>query len=215
MTVISSLTPDNAFIFRIVHRDNLEWILGNGVHCRNSATFDPKYINIGNTELIGKRSTKVVPISPGGSLSDYVPFYFTPRSPMLLNIKTGYNGVTKRSNSEIVILVSSLKTLRSKSRPFVFTNQHAYVPNARFFDDLSRLTEIDWGILQQSDFKRDNDDLGKVNRYQAEALIHQHIPVDHLIGIACNDASAEARINSQIAAAGLQVKVAQRPRWYF
>ena len=59
-------------------------------------------------ELIKKRAGHGVPIPPGGTLSDYVPFYFTPLSPMLYNIQTGRNGTQRPSKDEIVILVSSL-----------------------------------------------------------------------------------------------------------
>src|SRR3954466_10875814 len=103
---MANLTPDKALIFRIVHRDNLPWILDNGLHCRNSDTFNPNYVNIGNVELIDRRNGHTVPCPPGGTLSDYVPFYFTPFSPMLLNITTGWGGITKRRNEEIVVLVS-------------------------------------------------------------------------------------------------------------
>jgi len=56
----------------------------------NGTLYDPNYRNIGNPDLIDKRSRRVVPIPPGGTLSDYVPFYFTPFSMMMYNIKTGY-----------------------------------------------------------------------------------------------------------------------------
>ena len=99
-----SLNPEKALIWRIVHRDNFPWILDNGLHCASSPVRAEKWVNIGNEELIGKRSTHPVPIPPGGVLSDYVPFYFTPFSPMLRNITTGWGGVKRRSNDEIVIL---------------------------------------------------------------------------------------------------------------
>src|ERR1700685_3183047 len=41
---------------------------------------DSNFVNIGMTDLIDKRIPWVVPRKPGGALSDYVPFYFTPRS---------------------------------------------------------------------------------------------------------------------------------------
>jgi len=44
-----------------------------------------------NPDLIDKRSRRVVDVTPGGTLSDYVPFYFTPYSIMMLNVMTGYN----------------------------------------------------------------------------------------------------------------------------
>lgn len=86
------LNPEKALIFRIVHRDNIPWILDHGLHCRNSTTFDPNYVDIGNVDLIGKRGGHPVPKPPGGTLNDYIPFYFTPFSIMLFNIKTGWGG---------------------------------------------------------------------------------------------------------------------------
>ena len=66
-----------------------------------------------NPELIDKRSRRVVEVGPGGTLSDYVPFYFTPFSIMMYNIKTGFGGVPRVANEEIVILVSSLSRFRN------------------------------------------------------------------------------------------------------
>jgi hypothetical protein len=74
------LSPQKALIFRITHRDNIPWVLENGVHCRNSNRLDPNFVSIGNESLIHDRQQVVVPIAPGGTLSDYVPFYFTPYS---------------------------------------------------------------------------------------------------------------------------------------
>ncbi len=134
-----SLTPGKALIFRITHRDNVPWILDNGMHARNGATFDPNFRNIGNVDLIDKRSRRVVEVPPGGTLSDYVPFYFTPHSIMLLNIMTGYN-VKKVPGEDIVIFVSSLPHVSDQDIPFVFTDQHAYPPMAKYFteSDFSR-----------------------------------------------------------------------------
>src|SRR3546814_8172631 len=105
-----------------------------------------------------------VEIAPFGTLSDYVPFYFTPYSPMLYNIKTGYNGIAKRANEELVILVSSLHRLREMGRKFLFTNRHAYLRTAEYFDDLSRLDRIDWPLLRSRNFQRNPDDPDKLDR---------------------------------------------------
>ena len=95
------LTPEKALIFRIVHRDNVPWILDNGLHCKNSKVSDPNFVEIGNKDLIGKRGRHLVKQPPGGTLSDYIPFYFTPFSPMLFNIKTGWGGIRQRNNDEM------------------------------------------------------------------------------------------------------------------
>src|SRR5258708_18270420 len=119
-------------------------MLHNGLQCRNSPQRDQNYVEIGNPELIENRTRRAVSIPPGGVLSEYIPFYFTPHSPMLLNIKTGYQGIARRPMSEIVILVSSLPALATQKIPFVFTDRHAYLQTASFFSDLAQLDLIPW-----------------------------------------------------------------------
>jgi ssDNA thymidine ADP-ribosyltransferase, DarT len=124
--VPKDLTPEKALIFRIVHRDNMPTVWKDGCHCR-STTQGKKYVEIGNQELIARRKGRAIPCGPGGTLSDYVPFYFTPYSPMLYNIETGYNGIPKKPLQDIVILVSSLHLLKKQGVPFVFSDRHAYL----------------------------------------------------------------------------------------
>jgi hypothetical protein len=82
-TKMPTLGPESAYIFRITHVENVAWMLHHGMHCRSSGRFDPSFVSIGSAELIHKRNTRVVPVPPGGTLSDYVLFYFTPWSIML------------------------------------------------------------------------------------------------------------------------------------
>ena len=94
--------PDIIKIYRIVHIDNVEHLLKNGMYHRGHANADPNYINIGDSDLIAQRHDYPVGINPpGGALGEYVPFYFGPLSPMLLNIKTGYRALY-RDLSEIL-----------------------------------------------------------------------------------------------------------------
>src|SRR5215510_14967133 len=183
---MKDLKPELARIFRIVHISNVPWILDKGgLHCQNSADRDPNYVNIGNASLVDKRTRRHVPIPPYGPLSDYVPFYFTPFSIMMYNIKTGYGGITRRDNSDIVMFVSSVHRLKELEVPFLFTNQHAYAVDTEYYDDLQYLHKIDWPLLQSRDFKTDDNDPGKQLRYQAEALIHKYAPLEAILGIAC------------------------------
>lgn len=90
------------WLFRIVHIDNVEYLLKNGMFTRHHALADPDYINIGDRVLINQRDDYPVNLEGFGNLGDYVPFYFGPLSPMLLNIKTGYRGITMRPQEDIV-----------------------------------------------------------------------------------------------------------------
>jgi len=212
------LNPEKALIFRITHRDNVPWILSHGLHCRNSQNrnaFDPNYVEIGSPDLIQKRHHHPVQHAMGGTLGDYIPFYFTPFSPMLLNIKTGWNGIRQRPNDEIVILVSSLRQLDDLGVPFLFTDMHAYMSAARFFSNLDNLSEIDWDILQRRDFERDMNDLGKFDRYQAEALVRGSLGLDGLRGVICYNGDVESRIAAWVEEANSSLKIIVRPAWYF
>jgi ssDNA thymidine ADP-ribosyltransferase, DarT len=120
----NGLSPEKALIFRIVHRDSVPWILDNGLHRKNSRVLDPNFVEIGNKDLISKRGKHPIVRPPGGTLSDYIPFYFTPFSPMLYNMKTGCGGIRQRNNDEIVITVSSLRTLQAENISFLFTDRY-------------------------------------------------------------------------------------------
>jgi hypothetical protein len=210
-----SLNPEKALIWRIVHRSNLPWILDNGLHCGNGGVQAPDWLSIGSPELIGKRANHPVPLPPGGVLSDYVPFYFTPFSPMLRNIHTGWGGIQKRSNEEIVILVSSLRHIKAHGLPFLFTDSHAYYQWANFYADLADLDKIDWPLLQRRDFRRDPEDLAKFERYQAEALVYRHLPIHGLLGIVCYTDNLKEAIERQLRTRNLNLPVHVRTKWYF
>jgi len=210
-----NLNPDKALMFRITHIDNISWILDHGLHCRNSSCFDPRFHGIGSEELISKRHRRQVPIEPGGTLSDYVPFYFTPYSIMMYNIHTGYAGITQIPNEKIVVMVSSLRRIEELGLPFVFTNQHAYPLNAKFFNKLKDLSEVDWPLLRAKDFHHDPENPDKKERYQAEAMVYQHVPLKALLGICCYSKNAESILQNELAKRKLNIRTPIQPQWYF
>lgn len=211
-----SLTAEKALIFRITHIQNVPWILRNGLHCQSSGVIDANFVSIGNPELIEVRRRRVVANTPGGTLADYIPFYFTPYTPMLYNIKTGYGGIRQRRNEEIVVLVSSLHELKRHEVAYVFTDRHAKLQTAMFFDDDSKLPDaVDFDLLQQRDFKRDPERPDKVERYQAEALAHQHVPVAAILGLGCYTSTIKDQLETTCLDLGATVKVVHRTEWYF
>lgn len=67
--------PDIVKVFRIVHIDNVEYLLTNGMFTRSHAQADPDYINIGDNGLIEQRNTYPVGINPpNGVLGDLFHF---------------------------------------------------------------------------------------------------------------------------------------------
>ena len=60
----------------------------------------------------------------------------------------------------------------------LFTDAHAYLQTTCFHDDIADLKNIDWLILKHRDFKRDPEDPGKFERYQAAALVNRHVLIE-------------------------------------
>ena len=212
---MAGLNARDARIFRVTHRDNVPWLLEHGLHCNNSPARDPNFVSIGSAELIEKRTHRTVPLAPNGTLADYVPFYFTFYSIMMYNIHTGYQGVTKRPNDEIVILTCSVRRLAELDIRFVFYDGHAYMIESTCYNTITDLDKIDWKILRNRDFKNDPDDPGKKGRYQAEALVYQYLPASALLGIGCYNQEQANEIVKLVTARGLNLPVQVLPGWYF
>jgi hypothetical protein len=67
--------PNVIYLYRIIHRDNLEGLLNIGkLCCPNHPEHSPQYRSIDEEELIRLRSLRKLPIEPGGSFRDYVSF---------------------------------------------------------------------------------------------------------------------------------------------
>ena len=208
------ISRERALLFRITHVRNLPWLLHNGLHAASGGR-DPDFVPIGNPELIGKRKQRAVPIPPGGTLDDYVPFYFTPYSPMLLNILSGRGGMATRDREEIAFVISSIAKLQDTGVRCILTDSHAYSGEAQFAPSSAGLDRVDWDLLRSRDFERDPDDPGKLARYQAEALVHAHVPANALVGFAGATERVAQKIKSLAATVGVTFPVAKRPGWYF
>jgi hypothetical protein len=111
--------------------------------------------------------------------------------------------------------VSSLHHIAGLGFPFLFTDSHAYYQWANFYSDLSQLDKVDWPLLQRRDFKRDPEDPAKFERYQAEALVHRHLPVSGLRGVVCYTERLQKHIEQEIQARSLNLPVYARREWYF
>lgn len=115
---------------------------------------------------------------------------------------------------EIAILVSSVPKLVELGLPFVLTDRHAYLETAEFSPDARGLESVDWTILQARDFKRDPDDLGRIERYQAEALVHGHVPLEAILGLVCHGSTQKATLEAELTRRRLSLKLLADPDWY-
>lgn len=202
-------------LFRITHIDNLPFILKNGLHSPGSKIQDPDFRPIGFPALIDYRKERIVPISPGGTLSNYIPFYFWYRSPMLYVIHKGNNpGVISTSQEDIIYLVTSLEVLQAHGCRFVFTDRHAKLDYANFYQNPADVSKLNWELIKTKHWSRE-DGPERMEMKQAEFLVYQSMPRDAIIGIAVMNETVQDIVNQYMIDTGIYIPVKVKPNFYF
>jgi hypothetical protein len=207
------------WLYRIVHIDNLPTLLTRGaLHAPNAMPRDGlSYRTIHNTNVQARRSVRAIPCGPGGSIHDYVPFYFGPLSVMLLNLHTGRVAGYNEGQQPLVYLITSIPRVDAAGRPWVFSDGHGLAAVTNWYDDPAFLHEVDWplvGARYWADTPEDND---RQRRKQAEFLVWDHLPWSAVAGIAVLDAGMKARVESTLSAhpTAASTPVLVRTGWYY
>ena len=222
-------------IYRMTHIDNVPFILRNGLWSKLSAEReaagtaaspsattaaspsavavqgtpmqDPAFKAIGNADIIGRRTNRrVVVIPPGGVLGEYVPFYFSGHSPMLLNIATGY-GVPRIPQKDIVFLVCDACEIAAQGIPFCFTDGNATKSISRFFNNLQSIQELDWTTIHSTLWKNTDDDYDRVRKKMAEFLVKDHVPAALIHSIIVRDEAARQRVAAMLPDAAVTAEI--------
>jgi hypothetical protein len=111
------------YLYRMTHIENIPHILQYGITHKNSKNANAEFVPIGDSTLINTRDNFF--LENGKILGDYIPFYFSYRTPMLYVIQKGYNGVMPTTSENIVYCVSKVQKIIDLKLDFVFTNGHA------------------------------------------------------------------------------------------
>lgn len=175
-------------------------------------------VEIGYDHIKRRRADRVVPCGVGGTLADYVPFYFAPRSPMLYAITGGLVSKEAAYTEQIAYLVSSTQTLRAAGLTVIASNRHAELGYADMTDhdgDLDDNDFIDWPLMTATYWNNTPDDPDRKERRQAECLVHPTVPWQVIEGIATKTERARAQVERVLGAAGRSTPVVVRAEWYF
>jgi len=57
--------------------------------------------------------------------------------------------------------------------------------------------------------------LAKLERYQAEALVFKHCPINALLGVVCYTDQSKKLIDQEVTKRSLKIDVRSIPNWYF
>jgi hypothetical protein len=175
------------------------------------------YRTIHNMDIQNERHVQRIPCGPGGTLHDYVPFYFGYLSPMLLQLKTDRVPGYAEGQEPLIHLVSTAQTIAASGCGYVFSNGHGIAVFTDWFDDLDRLDEVDWDTVYQRYWADSVNDMDRQRRKQAEFLVHRSCPWKLISEIAVVNRSAKARVEDIL---GRFDRVLRRPvkirsGWYY
>jgi hypothetical protein len=209
------INANKNFCYRICHILNLPDLLQVGLCTKHHPLANQNFVPIGNNEIINVRDTTRIKIAGYGLIGEYVPFYFTPRSIMLYNIVTGHRApvVPTVPRNQIVIIRSRIEQLIEAHRYF-FTDGQANDAATDHFSDLKDLDKIDWEIIHNSNFSKDGD-FDRPRRYQAEFLVHNHVPVSAIESIIVYDESTKDDVIRQVKQYGQNVAVKTIREYFF
>jgi hypothetical protein len=199
-------------IYHMTHIDNLPSILQAGGLWSDArrVQFNFAVRSIAHAHIKQRRLKRAVPAAARGCLGDYVPFYFCPRSPMLYPIFKGHPDYSG-GQSDVVFLVSSVHTAIATGRPWAFTDRHAELGFALYFDDLSCLGELDWEAIGAHDWR----DQFVRERKQAEFLVHDHFPWSAITGLGVFGPSQAGRVQAILASGSHLPSVQVMSSWYY
>lgn len=160
----------------MMHIDNVDHVWKNGITKITSPNSNPNYRAIGDNSLISNRNLFFIP--NGNTLGNYIPFYFHQRMPMLYVIQRGFNGVTATPAENIVYCITSVALVIQHEIDYLFTDGHAVDKFSAFYEsrDISKIDKILDFVAIRDSFWKDENDLDKKRRKEAEFLLSDDLP---------------------------------------
>lgn len=144
----------------------------------------------------GHRSELAVPVGPRGVAQDYVPFYFSNLTHMLLAVIL--NKVV--DEQEIIHIEMPLSIM--ERYPAVFTDAPT-IPHSspHFYERPKDLVRLDWDAIDMPTWKLQRIDLR--HAHMAELLVYQKVPIQEATRIIVWDQAVAAQVRQMYDLAGL------------
>jgi hypothetical protein len=224
-----SSMPIPVRLFHITAIDNLAAIFKQGaLLCKaRSQAAGIDYQNIAHAGAQGVRASKTVIDPPGGCIHDYVPFYFAPRSPMLMAIHGGKVQGCSYQQSDIVYFELLVRTVVETNQEFVFYDRNATKDYSQAFTDPLKLKEaVDWELLTEAPtldgfckYFQDRHEppkyMDRMEKRQAEFLVKGQVALASFTRIGVINDEKASFVRDLMAGFGVNLPVHVMPDWYF
>jgi len=209
---MSNLTPLQIKIYHITHINNLESIIADGCLWSDHQRIERNIgnTNIGYNHIKERRLQHPVTVALRGTLGEYVPFNFCPRSVMLYVVKQGHDNYSGGQN-EVIHLVSSIRSVINANRPWFFTDRHADLGYALQYDDLRYISLLNWTAINRRIWNHPDTKELK----QAEFLVYDFLAWACVEQIGVLNNSILQRVQNIINSSQHLPTITEEPDWYY
>ncbi|MGR3979424.1 type II toxin-antitoxin system toxin DNA ADP-ribosyl transferase DarT [Pseudoalteromonas sp. 1181_04] len=198
-------------VSHITHIDNLDGIIQQSCLWSDAKRIELGLVNqnIGYTHIKQRRLIRPVNVAAGGTIGQYVPFNFCPRSVMLFVIYKGHQDFND-GQERVLHLISDVDTIRLNNPHCFFTDIHADLDYAEQIDDFTRMAELNiQKIINErywQDFKEEK---------QAEFLAFESVQWTAIEQIGVKTQAIANEVNALLQNAQHKPKVVIQPEWYY
>ena len=213
------------YLYKMVHVDDMEYVLSTGLCCANHPLASSNYRQLGDPRMSRERETMQVSHPSGGTMFDYVPFYFAGRMGVLWTMlhaderflederkrEAGYpptygsRRTQYRHQREIVFVVCDFGKVIENCSQWCFTDRHPSSSNVVFFTDLRQLSRLDWNAIGM--FPADCHNAAVMLRRQAEFLVRDFVPVSCIDRLVVRYAETKQRLDDIVCKLQLDIPV--------
>ncbi len=204
--------PAKTLIYHITDVSNLPEILAaGGLHSDAIiAKHNPDVTVIGYAHIKQRRMREIqVTCCDKRFVGEFWPFYFCPRSPMLLTINSGNTGRPPGAQRTIVHLASTLATGINLDKPWAISDGNAGAYHTSFYSELAALSYLDWEAIRATQWK------GRIHQKSAEFLVADFFPWEGVQSISCHNPEVVSQVQNLLDSQPHKPAVAVNPHWYY
>ena len=203
--------PTQISIYHITDVANLPSILAeDGLHSDAVMAQRNPSVVIGYDHIKLRRLNEITVGCCGNRhVGEFVPFYFCPRSPMLLAVNSGRTGRPPGSQRSVVHLVSRMSVGMAMDRLWAVSSGNAGAYHTTFDDQLMAVAMLDWDAIRATQWA------GRQHQKQAEFLVADHFAWSGFESIGCRDSGVAEQVRALLLNHAHRPQVLVQPGWYY
>lgn len=206
-----SANPAEIPIYHITDVTNLPGILAEGGLHSDAAMAKRNPALVIGYDHIKKRRLQELTVDCCGNryVGEFVPFYFCPRSPMLLAVNNGRSGRPIGCQRAIVHLVSNMAIGIATGRLWAVSSGNAGASHTTFDNQMMAVAMLDWDSIRATQWQ------GRTHQKSAEFLLADFFPWVCIQSIGCHDSGVAQQVRSLLSEHAHQPAVQAQPDWYY